>query len=188
MPVTQLDTNAALIVIDLQKGIVGLPTVHPAAEVVGLAAQLARAFRERSLPVVLVNVTGRAPGRTDAGPPKFSFPSDWSELVPELEVQSGDHLVSKQRVGAFIGTSLHEILQQRGVTQVFMAGVSTSIGVESTARSAYDFGYNVVFVTDAMTDRDADSHRHSTEKIFPRLGEVTTSNAVLKLLQESPAR
>jgi nicotinamidase-related amidase len=188
MALTQLDTNAALIVIDLQKGIVGLPTVHPAAEIVGRAAQLARAFREHGLPVVLVNVTGRAPGRTDAGPPKFSLPPDWAELVPELDPQSSDHLVSKQRVGAFIGTSLDDYLRQRGVTQVFMTGVSTSAGIESTARSAYDFGYNVVFVTDAMTDRDADSHRHSTEKIFPRLGEVTTADAVLKLLQESPAR
>jgi nicotinamidase-related amidase len=188
MPLTQLDANAALVVIDLQKGIAGLPTVHPFAEIVGRAARLARAFRERGMPVVLVNVTGRAPGRTDAGPPKFSLPPDWAELVPELEPQPGDHLVSKQRVGAFIGTSLDEYLRERGVTQILMTGVSTSIGVESTARSAYDLGYNVVFVTDAMTDRDAESHRHSAEKIFPRLGETTTADAVLKMLQESPAR
>ncbi len=187
MPLTQLDSNAALIVIDLQKGIVGLPTVHPAAEIVGRAAQLARAFRERGLPVVLVNVTGRAPGRTDAGPPKFALPPNWSELVPELDSQSSDHFVSKQRIGAFIGTSLNDYLRQRGVTQIFMTGVSTSAGVESTARSAYDFGYNVVFVTDAMTDRDADTHRHSTEKIFPRLGEVTTTDSVLKIMKESAA-
>jgi nicotinamidase-related amidase len=188
MPLTQLDTNAALIVIDLQKGIVGLPTVHPAAEIVGRAAQLARAFREHGLPVVLVNVTGRAPGRTDAGPPKFSLPHDWSELVPELEQRPSDHLVSKQRIGAFIGTSLDDYLRQRGVTQVFMTGVSTSAGVESTARSAYDFGYNVVFVTDAMTDRDADSHRHSTEKVFPRFGETTTTDAVLTMMKDSTTR
>jgi nicotinamidase-related amidase len=185
MPLTKLDTTAALIVIDLQKGIVGLPTVHPAGEIVGRAAQLARAFRERGLPVVLVNVAGRAPGRTDAGAPKFSFPPDWTELVPELERQSSDHLVSKQRVGAFIGTSLDEYLRQRGVTQVFVTGVATSVGVEATARSAYDYGYNVVLVVDAMTDRDADSHRHSGEKIFPRLGETDTTAIILKRLSES---
>ena len=82
MPLTQLDTAAALIVVDVQRGIAGLPTVHPAAEIIGRAARLARAFRERSLPVVVVNVTGRAPGRTDAGPPKLSFLPDWTELVP----------------------------------------------------------------------------------------------------------
>jgi len=183
MPLTQLDTTAALIVIDLQKGIVGLPTVHPAGEIVGRAAQLARSFRERGLPVVLVNVTGRAPGRTDAGAPKFSFPPDWTELVPELEQQPGDHLVTKQRVGAFIGTSLDDYLRQCGVTQVFVTGVATSAGVEATARSAYDYGYNVVLVTDAMTDRDADAHRHSIEKIFPRLGETDTTENVLRRLR-----
>jgi nicotinamidase-related amidase len=188
MPLTRLDTSAALVVIDLQKGIVGLPTVHPAGEIIGRTTQLARAFRERGLPVVLVNVTGAAPGRTDAGIPKFSFPADWTELVPELQRQPGDHIVSKQRLGAFIGTSLHDYLRQRGVTQVFLTGVATSSGVESTARSAYDYGYNVVPVVDAMTDRNTDAHGHSVEKIFPRLGETDTTDNVLKLLKEAPAQ
>ena len=182
MPLKKLDTVAALVVIDLQKGIVGLQTVHPAAEIVERAAKLARKFRERGLPVVLVNVSDRAPGRTDAGAPKFAFPPDWTELVPELEQQSSDILITKQRVGAFIGTSLDDSLRQRGVTQVFMTGVATGSGVESTARSAYDFGYNVVFVTDAMTDRDADTHRHCVEKVFPKLGETATTDDVLKML------
>jgi nicotinamidase-related amidase len=188
MPLTKLDTIAALVVIDLQKGIVVMPTVHAISEIAGRSAQLARAFRERGLPVVLVNVTAAAPGRTDAGPRKFSFPPDWTELVPELEQHPDDRLVSKQRVGAFIGTSLDDYLRQRGVTQIFLTGVATSLGVESTARSAYDYGYNVVLVVDAMTDRDADAHRHSVEKIFPRLGETATTDDVLKLLKEGPTR
>ena len=77
---------------------------------------------------------------------------------------------------------MDEYLRRRGVTQVFLAGISTSVGVESTARSAYDLGYNVVLVTDAITDRDADAHRHSVEKIFPRLGETDTTAKVLQLL------
>ncbi len=183
----QLDTNAALLVIDLQKGIVGLPTVHPTVEIVERAAHLARAFRERGLPVVLVSVSGRAPGRTDAGPPRFSLPPDWAELVPELQQQPGDYLVTKQRVGAFIGTSLDDYLRQRGVSQVVLAGISTSVGVESTGRSGYDLGYNVAFVVDAMTDRDADTHRHSVDKVFPRFGETTTTGDLLKLLKEVSA-
>ena len=126
MPLTKLDTIAALVVIDLQKGIVGMPTAHPAGEIISRTAQLARAFRERGLPVVLVNVSGRAPGRTEAGAPKLSFPPDWTELVPELEQQPSDYLVTKQRVGAFIGTSLDETLRQCGVTQVVLTGVATS--------------------------------------------------------------
>lgn len=183
MPLSTLDPAAALIVIDLQKGIVALPTVHPTAEIVDRSAQLARAFRERGLPVVLVNVTSRAPGRTEAAWPRSSFPSDWADLVPELDPQPGDILVSKQCVGAFVNTPLQDNLQQRGVTQVFLAGVATSLGVEATARSAFDYGYNVVLVVDAMTDRDADSHRHSVGKIFPRIGETETTENVLKRLR-----
>jgi nicotinamidase-related amidase len=179
MPLTKLDNNSALIVIDLQKGIVGLPTVHPIGEIIGRTAQLARAFREQGLPVVLVNATGGAPGRTDAGSPKYSFPADWTELVPELEQQPDDHTISKQRWGAFIGTSLHDYLRERGITQVVLTGVATSVGVESTARSAFDYGYNVV-----LTDRDADNHRHSIEKVFPRLGETAKTDDLLKLLKE----
>jgi nicotinamidase-related amidase len=186
MPLTSLDTTAALIVIDLQKGIVGLPTVHPTTEIVSRSAILARAFRQRGLPVVLVNVTGAAPGRTDVGPRNLSsLPPDWAELVPELEQHPDDYIVSKQRVGAFIGTSLDETLRKRGVTQVFATGVATSLGVESTARSAYDYGYNVVIVVDAVTDRDADAHRHCLEKIFPRISQTDTTDSVLKLLKES---
>jgi nicotinamidase-related amidase len=184
MPVTNLDLKSALVVIDLQKGIVGLPTVHPAGEIIGRTARLARAFREQGLPVILVNVTGGAPGRTDAGSPRFSFPADWTDLVPELEQHPEDHTISKQRWGAFIGTSLDDYLRERGVTQVVLTGVATSIGVESTARSAYDHGCHVVLVVDAMTDLDADAHRHSVEKIFPRLGETAKTDDLLKLLKE----
>jgi nicotinamidase-related amidase len=181
---TQLDTTAALIVIDLQKGIVGLPTVPPASEIVSRSVQLARAFRERDLPVVLVNVSGRAPGRANAGAHSFSFPPDWTDLVPELEQQPSDYVITKQRPGAFIGTCLDETLRQRGVTQVFLTGIATGNGVEATARSAYDSGYNVVFAVDAMTDSDPDRHRYSVEKVFPRLGETDTTDAVLKVLEE----
>jgi nicotinamidase-related amidase len=188
MSLSQLDERIALIVIDLQKGTVASPTsTHQVAEVVERAARLARSFRERGLPVVLVNVTGGAPGRTDAGPRKsLALPGDWAELVPELMRQPDDHIVTKQRPGAFIGTDLHEYLQRQGVTQVVLAGVATSIGVESTARSAYDHGYNVTLVIDAMTDRDLDMHRHCIEKIFPRLGETATIDEVLRLLNERP--
>lgn len=183
MPLTQLDPTAALVLIDLQKGIVGLPLAHPVAEVVSRSAQLAQAFRERNLPVALVNVDGRAPGRTESGFPKFSLPPDWTELVPELNQQPGDILITKQRVGAFLGTALDEALRGRGVTQVFLAGIATGSGVEASARSAFDLGYNVVLVVDAMTDMSADTHRYSVEKVFPRLGETETAENVLRRLR-----
>ena len=187
MPLTKLDTIPALVVIDLQKGIAGMPTVHPASEVISRSAQLAHAFRQRGLPVVLVNVTGTAPGRGRADVAMSinlaSLPPDFAEIVPELDKQPTDLMITKPRWGAFIGTTLDFDLRQRGVTQIFITGIATSAGVESTARSAYEYGYNVVLVSDAMTDRDADSHRHSIEKILPRIGEVATTGDVLKLLK-----
>ncbi len=185
MPLTKLDPITALIVIDLQKGIVSFPLAHPVPEILGRVAQLARAFRQRGLPVVLVNVTGAPPGRTDAGPRKFSVPPDWTDFVPELEQHPDEYIVSKQRVGAFLGTPLDTYLRGRGVTQVVLTGVATSSGVEATARSAYDLGYHVTLVVDAMTDRDSDTHRYSVEKTFPRMGETTTTHELLMAFPSS---
>jgi nicotinamidase-related amidase len=180
MPLTQLDPAAALVVIDLQKGIVALPTAHPVREIIGRAAQLARAFRVRKLPVVLVNVTGAAPGRTDGGFRNLTgLPADWTELVPELEQAPADIVISKQRVGAFTGTALDETLRRSGVTQVFLTGVATSAGVESTLRGAYDAGYHAVAVVDAMTDRDLETHEFCVSKVFPRFSETAKTNDVL---------
>jgi nicotinamidase-related amidase len=183
MALTQIDSNAALVVIDMQKGIVQLATAHPTAQITARVAKLTRAFREHHLPVVLVNVASGAPGRTDV---KFNFspPADWTELIPELDRQPSDHLVTKLNVGAFHGTSLDLFLHRRGVTQIFLCGIATSVGVESTARNGYDHGYNVALVVDAMTDLDADSHRHSVEKVFPRIGETGTTEDVLALLKK----
>jgi nicotinamidase-related amidase len=184
VPLSNLDPVTALVVIDMQKGIVGLPLAHPIGEVVDQVARLTRAFRERGLPVVLVNVAGLAPGRTDAGAHSRAFPEDWAELIPELDQQPGDHAVTKFQWGAFHGTSLDTFLRRVGATQVVLAGVATSIGVETTARSAYEHRYNVVLVVDAMTDLDPEMHRHSIEKVFPRLGETATTGRVLELLKQ----
>jgi nicotinamidase-related amidase len=181
MPLTTIDPTAALIVIDLQKGLMGADVAHPLTGIVQRSAELARAFRAQNRPVVLVNVTGRAPGRTEVG--RFTTAAapapDWADLVAELDAQPGDLLITKQRWGAFHDTTLHADLQRLGVTQVVLTGVSTSAGVETTARAAYEHGYHVVLVTDAMTDTSADAHVNSVELIFPKLGETTTTQAVL---------
>jgi nicotinamidase-related amidase len=163
---------------------VSIPAAHPVAEIVERSAALAAAFRRRGLPVVLVNATGRAPGRTEAGSPATTPAPDWAELVPELDAQPEDLLVSKQTWGAFHATSLDAQLHELGVTQVVLTGVATSAGVESTARAAHEHGYHVVLATDAMTDMSADRHRNSVELIFPRLGETATTAEILEKLED----
>jgi nicotinamidase-related amidase len=181
MSLTTLDSIAALIVVDLQNGIVALPTAHPTADVVDKSARLARAFRARGLPVVLVNVVGGAPGRIDAKS-NFKPEGDWTSLVPELDAQAADHRVTKKTWGAFTHTDLDAFLRGKNVTQVFITGVATTSGVESTARSAYELGYNVVTVIDAMTDMNGAAHDHSVKTVFPRLSELTTTADVLTTL------
>jgi nicotinamidase-related amidase len=184
MPVTTLDPTTALIVIDLQKGIVGLPAVHPTSEVVKRAGELGDAFRRHGLPVVLVNVDGGAPGRAEQTRSTRDFPAGWSDLVPELNQQPTDHTVTKRTWGAFTKTGLEKYLKDQGVTQVVIAGVSTSIGVESTARHAHEHGFHVTLAVDAMTDMNADAHHNSVTRIFPRLGETGTTQEIIELLNK----
>ncbi|ADU69093.1 isochorismatase family protein [Pantoea sp. At-9b] len=182
MAVTTLDAKTALIVIDLQHGIVALPVVHDPKVVIERCKRLTDAFRAHDLPVVLVNVAGGAPGRNEQARHGGELPADWAVLVPEMTPQPGDLSVTKKTWGAFHNTGLHEQLQQRGVTQVVVCGIATSIGVESTARQAYELGYNVTLATDAMTCLNADTHQNSVERIFPRLGETGSTADVLALL------
>jgi nicotinamidase-related amidase len=186
MTLTTLEPTSALIVIDLQRGVVDAPTAHPSGEIVARSASLAEAFRRQGHPVVLVNVTGGSPGRTDrTRPPGIISSPDWADLVDELDVQPDDYLVTKQRRSAFHDTGLDAHLRGLGVTQVVLAGISTTSGVESTARSAYDHGYHVVLATDAMTDPDPEAHANSIGRIFPKLGETTTTTKILDMLAKT---
>lgn len=184
MTVTVIDPVSALVVIDLQNGIVNSHRTDAVDAAVRQAVSLVAGFRRHSLPVVLVTVTGGPPGRTDGRSAERVLPDGWDVLIGELDVQSGDHLISKRRRSAFHDTGLDTRLRDLGVTQVVLAGVSTSSGVESTARSASDHGYHVVLATDAMADPDAEAHRHSVERIFPKLGETASAADILELLAQ----
>jgi nicotinamidase-related amidase len=186
--VTRIDPIPALVVIDLQKGIVSYPTVHPIGDVVRHAGALADAFRRHRLPVVLVNVDGGAPGRTEQPRRIGEFPAGWTDLIPELNRQPQDYVVTKRTWGAFTNTDLDAYLKRAGVTQIVFAGVSTSAGVESTARHAYELGFNVVLAVDAMTDTNADAHGNSVARIFPKLGETGTTAEIVGLLETRSAR
>ena len=182
MALSMLDPTTALIVVDLQKGLVDLPVVHPIGEVIARVSALADAFRKHGLPVALVNVAGGAPGRTEQPRQTGSRAEGWTDLIPELDRQPGDIVVTKRTWGAFASTDLEAQLKARGVTQVVIAGVATGTGVESTARQAYEQGFNVTLAIDAMTDTRPKTHDCSITSVFPRLGETGTSQAIIDLL------
>ena len=182
MTVTLIDPTTALVIVDLQKGIVSLPTAQPIGDVVANAAALADAFRRQGLPVVLVNVAGAAPGRTEVPRTLKDLPPGWADLIPELNRQPGDHVVTKHTPGAFTGTGLDDHLKALGVTQVVVAGVATSNGVEVTARQAFELGFNVTLALDAMTDMRAEAHAYCIAQVFPRIGESGTTQEIIDLL------
>lgn len=187
MALTTLDPNTALIVVDLQKGILGFPLIHPVDQIVDRTRALLGAFRERGMPVVLVNVAGVAPGRTERPRHSGPLPDGWADFIPELDQRSGDIVVTKRTWGAFASTDLESRLKALGVTQVVITGVATGTGVESTARQAYEHGFHVTLALDAMTDASSEAHEYSIKHVFPKLGETGTAQDVIDLLATTSA-
>jgi nicotinamidase-related amidase len=189
-PALKLDPRkTALVLIDLQAGIAALPVQgHTSADVLANAGTLARRFRAAGAPVVLVKVA--FPGSPDTlkpvtdAPPAGAMtePAGWTDLSPELDVQASDIVVLKRQWGAFYGTDLDLQLRRRGIETVVMAGIATSIGVDSTARGAFERGYQQVFAEDAMADLHAEMHVATCKHIFPRMGRVRSTAQVVDAL------
>jgi len=185
-------TETALVVVDLQKGIVAANAApRGSREVIENAAHLADTMRGRGGFVVLVRVAASEDGKDmlrpilDPGAPASSGrrSPDWSEIVPELAGHPGDHLLTKKQWGAFYGTDLDLQLRRRGISTLLLCGIATSIGVESTARDAFERGYQQIFIEDAMTSRSTAEHEHTVTRIFPRMGRVRSTAQVLAALQ-----
>lgn len=183
--------RTAIVVIDLQKGIVGFPGVpHSASSVIARTVALLDAARTAGAQPILVHV-GRSPDGGDglqvpsdqpmraAG----SLPPDWSELIPELNRQPNDIVILKRQWGAFYGTDLDLQLRRRKLSTIVLCGIATEFGVESTARDAYERGFEQVFAEDAMTARTAESHDNAITNIFPRMGRVRCTAEIVAALR-----
>jgi len=182
-----IDTSrTALLVVDLQKGIVNRQTAPYASDtVVKNAAALAAAFRTNAMPVFLVRVTPSPDGRDALRPiadvvlPVQAPPPDWADIVPELGPNEGDFVITKHQWGAFYGTELDLACRRRGISTIVLCGISTNVGVESTARCAYEYGYEQIFAEDAMAAMSAEEHLMTISKIFPRIGRVRKAEEIL---------
>lgn len=184
---TLVPSQTALAVIDLQEGIVSQTTEpRSSAEVVANAARLAEGIRDAGGTVVWVRVAFSADRRDllsptlDVLPPTFGHAPDWADLV--LEVHASDLTIVKRQWSAFHGTELDLQLRRRGIKTIVLCGISTNIGVESTARQAFELGYDQVFVEDAMTSTNSAAHAGTLAHILPRLGRIRTTNQVLAAL------
>ncbi|BCL77234.1 putative isochorismatase family protein YwoC [Jeongeupia sp. HS-3] len=172
--------RTALVLIDLQCGIV---RAFDGNAVVDHATQLLQHFRAHNGFIAFVNVDfhdGRdalAPS-CDAPTAPGLRPPDWGRFVEALEVGDHDYTVTKRQWGAFFGTDLDLQLRRRGIDTIVLAGIATNIGVESTARQAYELGYTQYFVVDAMKTASPEAHDATVKYIFPRLGHVVDTAAI----------
>ena len=186
--------RTAIVVIDLQKGIVGFPgTPHSAESVIANTVVLLEAARGVGAQPILVHVGRSADGKdglqvSSDQPMRASgaMPPDWSELIPELNRQPGDLVILKRQWGAFYGTDLELQLRRRGLSTIVLCGVATDIGVESTARDAYERGFEQIFAEDAMTTRTAEGHANAIVNIFPRMGRVRSTAEIVASLRAGP--
>ncbi len=182
-------SRTALVVIDLEKGIVSRSTApYAASDVVRNAASLANSCRTSGIPVFLVHVTSSPDGKdalhpqADAAMQMSTPPPDWAELVPEIGPRPGDFIITKRQWGAFYGTELDLELRRRGIQTIILCGISTNIGVESTARFAYEYGYDQIFVEDACTAMSTEEHQNTFKTVFPRIGLVRKTAEIISAL------
>jgi len=176
-----LDPNTtALILIDLQKGIIGRALApHSGPDVLRTGSELAERFRHAGALVILVTVAWspdfkdalRQPVDLPFTPPPGGFPADFMELADGL-AGPGDLRIIKRQWGAFHGTELDLQLRRRGIQTIVLGGVATNIGVESTARQAWEHGYSLILAEDATTGQSVEMHRFALENIFPRISRI----------------
>jgi len=175
--------KTALVVIDLQNGIVNREcSPYTTTQVVNNAAKLANIFTKNGAFVVLVRVSsvdGKDMLKPIADSKKnFQFSEGWDTIVPELASIENAHVITKRQWGAFYGTDLDLQLRRREIDTIVLCGISTGIGVDTTAREAYQLGYNQIFVEDAMTALTEEEHNFVCKYIFPKIGKIRTSEEV----------
>ncbi|MBP0591319.1 isochorismatase family protein [Paraburkholderia sp. LEh10] len=183
--------STALVLIDLQQSNVARQLEpHAAADVVARSVRAADALRAAGGTVVFVRVDvaqllslpADAPLRPRDAP---APPPHASDLVPECNIQAGDVMVTKRQWGAFYGTDLEQQLRRRGIRTIALTGIATNFGVESTARAAFDQGYELIFIEDAMSSLTGDAHRFPIEHIFPRMGYVRSTEEFVDAVAET---
>ena len=177
--------KTALVVIDLQNGIVNRHhSPYTGAQVVQNAGRLIDEFTEKGAFVVLVRVS-TLDGKdmlkpiTDLKLTMPELPKGWDDIVPELADFKNTYVITKRQLGAFYGTDLDLQLRRRGIDNIVLCGISTGFGVDTTAREAFQLGYNQIFVEDAMTANAKEEHDYVCKYIFPRMGRIRTSEEVI---------
>lgn len=185
--------RTALVLIDLQHGIVALPLApYPKQQIIDNGALLAKRFAEAGATVIAVHVGWAADGADrlsqpvdePAMVPPGGLPAQWSELVPEIAGLKIDLRIFKHQWSAFHGTELDLQLRRRGIVNVVVAGISTNMGVDSTVRDAWQHGYAAVIAEDACSSTDSAMHQMAMKQILPRVSRVRSTAQIVAALKQ----
>ena len=186
MTLTLDPRTTALVLIDLQYGILGRPLApHAGPAVVERSAALGHKLAASGGIIALVNVGFSADGadrlavEVDEAMAGGTPPANWAEFVPEIAALPATVHVKKRQWGAFHGTELDLQLRRRGIATIVLGGVATNFGVESTAREAWQHNYAVVVAEDACTTMSEEMHRFSMQKIMPRIARVRSAAEIM---------
>jgi nicotinamidase-related amidase len=175
--------TTAVVMIDLQNGVLGLSLLpHPAPKVLESASKLAGRFRHAGATVVWVRACWspdlgdalRQPVDKPMALPADGFPAK----LPEGLTEPSDLVITKRQWGAFYGTELDLQLRRRGVRTIVLGGVATNFGVESTARDAWERGYEIVIAEDVTSSLSAELHDFSMQHILPHIAVISSSAAI----------
>lgn len=181
--------KTALVVIDLQEGILpfaGGP--YAAADIVNRAARLAEKCRASGSLVVMVRVGWSADNAealkqpVDAPSHGRELPENWWTYPVSLGKRDSDIEVTKRQWGAFYGTDLELQLRRRGIDTIILCGISTNVGVESTARNAWELGFSLVIAEDACAAASTEQHQGSMTHIFPRISRIRSTEEIINAL------
>ncbi len=184
--------TTALVLIDLQKGIVARElTPYSAAKVLENAARLGQRFNDAGGLVVAVHVSFSANGAdrlqqpvdSPMAVPPGGMPAEWSELAPEVSALRAGVIITKRQWSAFHGTELDLQLRRRKISAIVLGGIATNFGVESTARDAWQLGYEVVIAEDMCSSMGDGLHEFAIQRILPRVGRIRSSADVLSALR-----
>lgn len=172
----------ALIIIDLIEDIIGKQGLSNSSyrqtqlrDVVNKTNRTASFARKNNIPIVWIKV-GFADDYHDipAGSPMFhhakqigalKLSGDGCKWAPELTVQSHDFVLVKKGVSAFTGNELNTWLIKNQVTQLYLAGVSSLMAIQSSARQAHDFGYSVIVLEDLCAAATLELHEQSMQAL-----------------------
>lgn len=191
MPINLDPATTAIVIIDLQNGIVARQLApHAANAVIANAVQMAQGLANAGGTIVPVHVAFSPDGgdrlkqavdQPMALPPG-GLPADWADLVPEVRALPAAVVITKRQWSAFHGTELDLQLRRRGVKTILLGGIATNLGVESTARDAWQFGYEVVVAEDACSSMGEGMHDFAIRNIFPRIAQVRSTAEIVAAL------